>query len=213
MVGRGGMGHYRRRDGYFRNAAAVIDSALGHLALQLNQMFRGRLVLSEDLVVVSNLQELDGSAVSQAAGKLVLFLAGIERDTAAYRARATPTGEQRSQMAVAAPLFLNLLVMCAATFSGQHYPEALRFLSDAVAFFQANPVLDHQGTPGLDARIERLVVNIENLTTAEMHSLWSIHGGRYLPSVLYRVRLVCLENGAVLRRQPLVGQPEVEARP
>jgi len=191
----------------------MIDSALGHLAFQLNQMFRRHMVLAEDLVVVSNLQGLDGTAAPLVANKLALFLGGIERDTAAHRVRAGATGEHRSQVAGPEPLYLNLLILCAATFSGQNYPEALRFLSDAMAFFQANAVFDHQNSPDLDARIDRIVLNIENLSAAEMHSLWSIHGGRYLPSVLYRARLVCLDTGATQRRHPLVSDPEVGARP
>ncbi|WP_454766422.1 DUF4255 domain-containing protein [Cupriavidus campinensis] len=191
----------------------MIDSALAHLASQLNQMFRRRVVLAEDMVVVSNLQELGGGAVPSVANKLVLFLGGISRDTAAHRTRGTITGEQGSQVSGPEPLFLNLLVICAATFSGQTYPEALRFLADAITFFQATPVFDHQNTPDLDPRIERIVLNIENLSAGEMHSLWSIHGGHYLPSVLYRVRLVCLDPGTTQRRDPLVSQPEVGARP
>lgn len=191
----------------------MIDSALGHLAMQLNQMFRRYVVLAEDLVVVSNLQEPDGGVVQQASGKLVLFLAGIERDTAAHRNPQLPTGEHGSRVVGPGPLYLNLLVMCAATFSGQNYPEALRFLSDAMAFFQATAVFDHQNSPDLDPRIDRIVLNIENLGPSEMHSLWSIHGGRYWPSVLYRARLVCLDRGATLGREPLVSRPDVEARP
>ncbi|CAG9186481.1 DUF4255 domain-containing protein [Cupriavidus pampae] len=191
----------------------MIESALGILALQLNQMFRRHVVLAEDLVVVSNLQELDGSAVPLVANKLVLFVAGIERDTSAHRLRPSATGEHRSQVVGPEPLYLNLLILCAATFGGQNYPEALKFLSDAMAFFQANPVFNHQNAPDLDARIDRIMVHIENLSASEMHSLWSIHGGRYLPSVMYRARLVCLDAGATQGREPLVGQPDVAVRP
>lgn len=194
-------------------ATNMIDSALGHLATQLNQMYRRQLALAEDLVVMSNLQEPDGGVVQQATGKVVLFLAGIERDTAAHRNRPLPAVGHGSTVAGPEPLYLNLLIMCAATLSGQNYPEALRFLSDAMAFFQATAVFNHQNSPGLDPRIERIVLNIENLSTAEMHSLWSIHGGRYWPSVLYRARMVCIDAGGTLQREPLVGQPEVGVRP
>ncbi|SFZ79526.1 DUF4255 domain-containing protein [Chitinimonas taiwanensis] len=187
----------------------MIDSAIGHLTSQLNQHLRRRFALAEDMAVATNLQEIGGAAVSSASNKLVLFISGIERDTAAHRARGAGSGEYTSQLRGSEPLFLNLLMVCAATFSGQSYPEALKFLSDAIAFFQTRPVFDHQNSPELDARIERLVLNIENLSTSEMHSLWSMHGGRYLPSVLYRIRLVCLDNGMISRREPLVHAPDV----
>lgn len=187
----------------------MIDAAIGHLAGQLNQHFRRCFALAEDMVVVSNLQEPGGGVVSAVGNKLVLFVSGIERDTAAHRARGQGTSGQSSRVLGAEPVFLNLLVMCAATFSGSSYPEGLKFLSGAIAFFQSKPVLDHQNTPELDGRLERLVLNIENLSSSEMHSLWSIHGGRYLPSVLYRVRMVCLDGEGVSRREPLVREPDV----
>ncbi|WP_454055860.1 DUF4255 domain-containing protein [Cupriavidus sp. Marseille-Q8015] len=194
------------------DGSPVIDSALGLLATQLNQHLRRRLATAEDMVVVSNLQEPGGGTVTLVSNKLVLFLACVERDTAAHRVSSNGA-VQTSTVRGAEPLFLNLLVMCAATFSGQAYPEALRLLSEAITFFQGSPVFDHQNAPGLDGRIDRLVVNIENLSRSDLHSLWGVHGNHYLPSVLYRVRLICLDPATTRGRAPVVSQPDVGARP
>jgi hypothetical protein len=191
----------------------VIDRVLEHLASHLNSHFRRRFDVAEDVVVISNLLELGGGPVTVAANKLVLFLSGVERDTVAHRATSLPMTYSNGVIQNAAPVYLNLLVMCAANFSGSHYPEALKFLSGAIAFFQGNPVLDHQNTPGMDARLERLALNMENLSSHEMHSLWSIHGGRYLPSALFRVRMITLDAGTVRSRDPVVRQTETEATP
>ncbi|GGY13786.1 DUF4255 domain-containing protein [Paludibacterium paludis] len=187
----------------------MIDRALSHLASQLNQHFRQRFTPAEDPVVVSNLLDPGGSPEMITGNKLVLFVSGIERETAAHRAQ--PAGmETAARMRGPEPMFLNLLVMCAATFSGRGYTEALRYLSDAIAFFQSRPVFDHHNSPDLDPRLERLVLNIENLSGSDMHSLWSLHGGRYLPSVLYRVRLICLDESPLTRRESLVQTPDIE---
>ncbi|GAB2579607.1 DUF4255 domain-containing protein [Dyella jejuensis] len=191
----------------------MIDRVLEHLASHLNGHFRRQFDVAEDVVVVCNLQELGGVPVVLSANKLVLFLSGVERDTLAHRSTAMPIGYGNGVIQNAAPVYLNLLVMCAANFSGSHYPEALKFLSRAIAFFQGNPVLDHQNTPGMDTRLERLALNMENLSSHEMHSLWSIHGGRYLPSALFRVRMITLDAGAVRSRDPVVSQTETEATP
>jgi hypothetical protein len=45
-----------------------------------------------------------------------------------------------------------------------------------------------------------------------MHSLWSIHGGRYLPSALFRVRLITLDAGAVQGRDPAIVRTDVEVQ-
>jgi hypothetical protein len=185
----------------------MIDAALIQIAGQLNQHLRQLFQVGEDLAVLSNLFEPGGSAVPQVANRLVIFLAGVERDSMAYRA--APQRGAGSTLKQQEPVFLNLLMMCAANFSGSNYPEALKFLSAAVGFFQAMPVIDHHNAPLLDARLERLLLNIENLSSSEMHSLWGIHGGRYMPSVLYRVRMVCLDSGHVAGRDMGIGQTDV----
>ena len=163
-------------------------------------------------MVVSNLQELGGTPVAFSAGKLVLFLSGVERDTVAHRVT-QGSSSASSVIQSAVPVYLNLLVMCAANFSGSHYTEALKFLAAAIAYFQGNPAFDHQNTPGMDSRLERLALNMENLSSQEMHSLWSIHGGRYLPSALFRVRMITLDSSTVRSRDPVVRQLETGAMP
>lgn len=191
----------------------MIDAALGLMAGQLNEHLRRRFQLSEDLAVLSNLLEQNGSLVPLVANKLVLFLAGVERDTIAHRASSPNLGLQAQQLTTGAPVYLNLLVMCAANFSGGNYPEALKFLSSAIAFFQSHQVLDQHNAPGLDARLERLVLSIENLSSSEMHSLWGIHSGRYLPSVLYRVRMISLDGQQVTGRDTSVRGIDTDATP
>lgn len=190
----------------------MIDAALGLMAGQLNEHLRRRFQLGEDLAVLSNLLEQNGTLVPLVANKLVLFLAGVERDTLAHRAPgAQSLGTHAQQLVTGAPVYLNLLVMCAANFSGSNYPEALKFLSSAIAFFQSRQVLDQHNAPALDARLERLVLSIENLSSSEMHSLWGIHSGRYLPSVLYRVRMISVDGQQVTGRESRVRGIETDA--
>lgn len=170
--------------------------------------------MAEDVAVVSNLQEVGGAPVVPSTNKVVLFLSSIERDTLAHQATGSNSSIKRGLARNLPPVYLNLMVMCAANFSGSHYPEALKFLSSAIVFFQANAVFDHQSTPDLDTRLERLALNMENLSSQEMHSLWSIHGGRYLPSALFRVRMITLDAGGMRGRDPVINQLDagVQAR-
>ncbi len=179
----------------------MIDAALSLMAGQLNEHLRRRFQAGEDLAVLSNLLEQNGTLVPLVANKVVLFLVGVERDTLAHRSSGINPGVETSHLATSAPVYLNLLVMCAANFSGNNYVEALKFLSSAIAFFQAHQVMDQQSVPGLDPGLERLMLSIENLSSSEMHSLWGIHSGRYLPSVLYRVRMVCMDSRLIVGRE------------
>lgn len=167
----------------------MINNALSQVAMQLNQHLTQRFQLSEDIVVLSNILELDGSTAPNCMNKVVIFLAGIRT---AYNTQ-LPIDDlnQVIKPLEGSPANLNLMVMCAANFSGINYSESLKFLSAAIAFFQKYPILDRDNTPGLMPQIDKLLVSIEDLSLAEMNKLWSIHSGRYLPSILCQVKLEC----------------------
>jgi len=182
----------------------MIDSAIKHLAAQLDQFLKSTLSTSENIVVVSNLVDSAGNPIADVNNKVAMFLCGLERDTVAMRAGDGNTGRS---FASGAPVFLNLYVMVAANFGGATYPEALRFLSAAIGFFQRQPVFDRVSTPDLDPGIERLVLDMENLKPHESSNIWSLLGAKYIPSVLYRVRMVSIDGVAIRGRQPAIVDP------
>nr|WP_315249079.1 DUF4255 domain-containing protein [uncultured Duganella sp.] len=182
----------------------MISAALTHLANQLNQQFRTNFQLAEDVAVVSNLVELDGSMAPNANNKLVITLVNIEKDTVPYRPGSAGRSLDDRLLQHNAPLFLNLYVMVSANFGAGNYSEALKYISQAVAFFQLKPVLDQRNSPGLDRRIERLMLDIENLPVPDLNNLWSLLGGRYLPSMFYKVRMLTVDAGAVSGQLPFI---------
>ena len=89
-------------------------------------------------------------------------------------------------------LKLNLHVIFAANF--KQYDIALRQLSWVLTFFQAHPGFPRDQHPNLDPRIERLTAELLSLTYEQLNQLWAVIGGKQLPSVVYRVRLVALQD-------------------
>jgi hypothetical protein len=69
-------------------------------------------------------------------------------------------------------------------------------------------VFDHQNTPELDSRIDKLMLDIENLGISDLSNLWGILGGKYMPSVLYRMRMVAIDSGQLSGQAPYVSQPQ-----
>lgn len=185
----------------------MLDAAIGLIAAQLNQALRAAFQLSEDPVAVTNLVDLDGSVPVSATNKLVIFLTNIERETvvAAQEMRAAVAGGDRNVVAqTSAAVHLNLTLMFAANFGGTRYNEALKFVSATIAFFQGRARFDHHNTPDLDPRIERLVLDMENLGVTELSNLWGILGGKYVPSILYRLRMISFDSGHVTQLAPRV---------
>ncbi|MDY0973396.1 DUF4255 domain-containing protein [Massilia sp. CFBP9012] len=185
----------------------MIDRAISQIAAQLNEYLRGLLGTSEDIVVVSNLLGPDGSPAPNVNNRVILFLTSIEKDTVSQR----PPEGRGMAFAGSQPLFLNIYLMVAANFTGANYPESLKFLSLVIGFFHRQPVIDHANSPDLDQRISKLVLDIENTSPQAMSNIWGVLGGRYLPSVLYRVRMVAVGGGDIQGRISPVTAPDASA--
>ncbi|MCE4554318.1 Pvc16 family protein [Roseateles cellulosilyticus] len=186
----------------------MIDAALLHLAGHLNAVLRRSHQSAEDLVAVTGLQEADGSPAAAATHRLSAFLVNLEPERVPGQPF-HPIGSGERLARSATPLHLNLLVMFAANYGGTTYPEALKLIGSTIACFQATPVLDAQNSPGLDARLDKLMLSLEPLGLQETATLWGMLGGRYVPSVLYRVRLLTIDARQPDAQLPAVRSPRV----
>ncbi|GGE72487.1 DUF4255 domain-containing protein [Massilia psychrophila] len=181
----------------------MIYLAINHIAFELNQFLRRSSIAGEDIVVLANPVGSDGRTDQLTADKVVLFLAGVERDTMPGR-----TGNSH-MLAHSAPTFLNLYLMVAANFTGKNYPESLKYLSRVIAFFQQHPVFDRSSSPAMDEGIDKLILDMENLDRRELNNIWGMFGGKYIPSVLYRVRMVGIDSNSITGRRHIISEPTV----
>ena len=190
----------------------MIDVAISHISGQLNQYLRRSFELTEDIVVVSNILEQDGSTAPNVDNKLVVSLVNIEKETVPLPHRNGNYVSGDKALVGYPSVNLNFYLMFAGNFSSSNYEEALKFVSNTVGFFQGNPVFDHQSTPDLDERIEQLTLNIENLSMHDLSNLWSILSSRYLPSILYKVRMVTFDSRDIRARVPRVTDTRLSVR-
>jgi hypothetical protein len=91
-------------------------------------------------------------------------------------------------------LKLNLHVLFAAKF--QKYDEGLRSLSLVLTYFQSHPTFTPDTYPGLDPRLERLTVELQSLSFDQLNQIWAFLGAKHLPSAIYKVRMVALQDSA-----------------
>ncbi|MFN4079854.1 MAG: DUF4255 domain-containing protein [Saprospiraceae bacterium] len=95
-------------------------------------------------------------------------------------------------IAQSSEVFLNIYVLFSANKSS--YAESLRLISDIVEFFQAQNVFTD---PALKAvGVEKLIFDLYSLNFEALNHLWGINGGKYLPSVLYKMRLLIIQRKA-----------------
>lgn len=89
-------------------------------------------------------------------------------------------------------LRLNLYIMLAANF--RQYDQALMYLSYVLTYFQSHPVFTSDKYPALDARIGKLVLELQSVTYEQLNQIWASVGGKQLPCMIYKVRMVVLQD-------------------
>lgn len=179
----------------------MIDKALNFLLEELNSFLGRRFQSNETLVVLSSLVNPDGTAPLPIENKIVLTLANVERESAAANSVGLSRAIQAPSSRVSPPLNLNLYVLVAANF-GNNYAESIKSLSHAVAFFQAKPVFTAQGSATFPRELQRLSFEMVNLDFSQLNNLWAAQGAKYLPSVVYKVRMVTIQESWVTDRVP-----------
>jgi hypothetical protein len=186
----------------------MIDTTLVFLRDQLNGYLAQRYSSREPLVVVASLSSLDGTVPTGIDNRVVLTLANVEREGAAGSAPQLRPGNGGFAR-LAPPLHLNLYILVSAWFPG-NYVEALKLLSAVVGYFQGKPAFA-SGLAGFPRGLERLTMEIVNLDPQGLNNLWAGLGGRYLPSVLYKARMLTVQEGWVLEQVPAVTSTDADA--
>jgi len=191
----------------------MIAAAINQIAKELNQSLGDVQNPGPPSAVVCSPLGPDGAPSPEAAEKLLVFLVNIERDPGISRA-ARWSGAAGGRIGLTPPpVNLNLLVMVAANYGGTKYGAALELLSRTLKVFQSRPVIDHHNAPDLDGGIERLVLELEDLSVTDLSNLWGVLGGHYMPSVLYRVRMITIDSHKLTAQVPTVRDPELGVNP
>lgn len=87
---------------------------------------------------------------------------------------------------------LNLYVLFSVNLSS--YTESLKRLSYIIQFFQQQYVFTALTSPALPAAVEELILDLHTLSLQDMNNLWGILGSKYLPSVMYKMRMITISE-------------------
>lgn len=173
------------------NPLTVIDAALQFIAGQVNAHLLRRTGAELGAVGLGPLVDDRGNwTVPLDTTRLTLFQIDEERTLREPLPERTLVGGR--EVLLPPPLKLNLVVLFAGRF--QQYDQALRTLSHLLAFFQARPVFTPSDSPGLPAGLERLALDLVSYGPEQLNQMWACLGAKHLPSLVYRVRLVVLQD-------------------
>lgn len=173
----------------------MIDAALVSVTGELNEFLRAKFKLKDDRVVISSIVGQDGNPIVKEENRIIVTLINIEEEKIA-----TPSYPSQS----AKPVYINLYALFSASFSPGLGVEALKFISAVAAFFQSKPFFQPQNTPDLDPNIEKMTFEIYNLSLQEQSNMWASIGAKCMPSVLYKIRTICINEALMQFEAPAI---------
>lgn len=188
----------------------MIHSALIYIRDVLNENFKNEFSITENKVVLSNIVNPDGSIADDTDGKIVFFLVNLDEESALKnnlnRSSNNGSGAFTQRKAT---MHLNIQLIFCANFIGKNYVEGLRYLSALIRFFQTNNRL----TPKLSSinpDNNRLLFELCKLDYSELSHVWSAIGSKIVPSVIYKVRILTMEDTSVSKIVPPIKDPKIK---
>jgi hypothetical protein len=181
-------------------ALKIIRDELGHY-LELHPESN----LSAEEVVLDNVASIEGNNRPELQGKLLISLVNVEEESTLRN----PANIQRSSNGGIryenAPVSLNLYILFCANLSSdvEAYQFALRQLSLIIQFFQGNKIFSVGSATHSTITIDpanpdltdlKVILDLYTLTFEQINHLWGALGGRQLPFVMYKARLVAIKD-------------------
>lgn len=171
------------------DAIRLIQLGLQNYILEFEpELGPGQIVVVENIAMA---EELGGSS-NQLNGHVVMSLVNVQEESTLKNAPAYRVNNGRT-IYRNPPIHLNLFVL----FSMLHnqYETSLRLLSRVIEFFQWKKEFSFSETPVVGNISRDIIIrpDLHSLTFEQLNHLWGALGGKQVPFVLYRMRVVALE--------------------
>lgn len=177
----------------------MIYDTLKFLSEEVNRYLSLKMgVLAEPRLKIGNVSlAFDNTLLGEnsLAGKAILSLVNVEEDKVAKQQENYSRTDSATQYK-SPPLYLNLYILF--SINKPEYDDCLKWLGHIMQFFQHQQVFTPITHPGLDPKIPRVVVDLFSLNFEQVNHLWSTLGGKYLPSVLYKVRQISVDENLTI---------------
>ena len=169
----------------------MLDTAVKFLAGEVNVYLKRR--TASDLVrVVPGSVVDDNGKWAVADGSIGLSVVNVEEERVVRSQAPDRVLLDGNLVSVQPGLRINLQLLFASRHN--NYEHALRYLSYVLMFFQAHPSFTPEEYPALDPDLRKLSLELLNYGPEQLNQLWTYLGAKYLPSVVYRMRMAVLQD-------------------
>jgi|SRR5690606_4897095 hypothetical protein len=178
------------------------------------------LTSAKDIILIENIGLFESSATGvNFDDKIILTLVNIEEESTLKNAPFIKKDSVLPARYENPPVFLNLYLLitaCNKSTDDKSYLDALERLSLVIRFFQgrnsftitsSSGVLDPVTISEESLRL-KLTAELYTLTFEQINHLWGTLGGKQMPFVMYKLRLVEIKEARVVREVPLIEEIE-----
>jgi hypothetical protein len=163
-------------------------------------------------VAIANLNNISENTQS-ADNKIIASIVAIDEE----KTLKTPENFIRSNHEITykqPTLWLNVCIMFTFfTRSAENY-DGLDLLGNVMQYFQSKPILTSNNVidqANFPQNIDKIRSELMSLNFDQSNNLWSLFGGRYHPSVLYKFKSIAIDNQDITPGGPPILTTEVEA--
>ncbi|HEY4112012.1 DUF4255 domain-containing protein [Puia sp.] len=195
----------------------MIDTAISLLEKELVSYLSFK--DSTATVVVDNIGLLETANGDKLANNIVITVVNVEEESTLKNQPPVRYNPPNNAVYQNPPVFLNLYVLFTSNYWGDKYIFALQRISLVVQFLQSKSVFSYAAsTDGPfstdpDLLSLRFTLELYTLTFEQLNHLWGSLGGRQIPFVMYKLRLVAISDRATLRTVPLITEIDSDTRP
>jgi hypothetical protein len=177
-------------------------------------------VNASNIVMIENVGLFESQAGDDLDNRILLTLVNLEEESTLKNGPFSNkvSGLARYENPV---VYLNLYLLVSSCYSGgvlpnNNYIEALARLSWVIRFFQSRNTFSTSTSPVAlppeffteEIMNMKLTVELYTLTFEQINHLWGSLGGRQMPFVLYKIRLLAISEHKTLREVPLIQEIE-----
>ena len=197
----------------------MIFESLELIAQELNKYLNSIDNQDDDLVTLGNIaffeSNFPGSQESNTLlDKIVITLINLEEEATLKNMSSNKIINDRTEY-LNPPINLNLYILISSTSSS--YDNSLKYLSRVVTFFQDKKVFTEQNSPTnnlpeISMDSFKFILDQYSPTFEESNFLWSTLGGKQLPSVIYKMRLLKLESDKKIEVRGVIENIEINKK-
>jgi len=177
----------------------MINTLFDEISGKLNDHFRLKnLLLFKCLVGDISIHDKNNEAGGEVEidESIILSLVSIEEENAMknnYPLKQVGSAFMQEKSAV----YVNIFLLFSSKY--KNYNTALEAISQVIACFQTSRKVFFMA----DGLEQQAIMNLHNLGFENLNNLWTVMGGRYLPSVIYKARILMYqqsppENGSLI---------------